>query len=313
MKSWSVGSPAGDAVRHACRQRTGALSAGRRPAARVVLSDRPGLQGHARRSACGVNFSDPLQFNRASVVASLLARRRPAGGGTRCTAGRLRALRLARRAPRCNSGRLLRSVRSDQDRPQGLRRRRRPHEHADLRRAAPPRARHRAARSPATSIGCRSTRTCRSTSIGCYDASTATLTVQRHPQLARPRRRRERARSWSVGRPEATSSTARLVPQRFTARYDRGVALPVGHSSIWLRTAAGFSPRDRARAVRQLLLRRLRQQLRRSRRREALSRVLQLPGRRAERDRRPQFREVHDRVEPAAVAVPPRSARRVST
>ena len=43
--------------------------------------------------------------------------------------------------------------------------------------------------------------------------------------------------------------------------YDRGVALPLGHSSIWSRSAAGFSPQRPRPAVRQLLLRRLRQQL----------------------------------------------------
>ena len=36
-----------------------------------------------------------------------------------------------------------------------------------------------------------------------------------------------------------------LVP-RIHATFDRGVALPIGHSSVWARTAAGFSPRDRA-------------------------------------------------------------------
>jgi hypothetical protein len=33
---------------------------------------------------------------------------------------------------------------------------------------------------------------------------------------------------------------------KLRAGYDRGVAVPLGHSSIWLRSAAGFSPRDRA-------------------------------------------------------------------
>jgi hypothetical protein len=36
-----------------------------------------------------------------------------------------------------------------------------------------------------------------------------------------------------------------LFPKLFGS-YDRGVALPVGHSSMWSRNAAGFSPRDRA-------------------------------------------------------------------
>jgi len=32
---------------------------------------------------------------------------------------------------------------------------------------------------------------------------------------------------------------------RVHGNYDRGFALPIGHSSIWVRSAAGFSPRDR--------------------------------------------------------------------
>jgi hypothetical protein len=34
-----------------------------------------------------------------------------------------------------------------------------------------------------------------------------------------------------------------LVP-KFRGTYDRGFALPIGHSSIWLRNAAGFSPHE---------------------------------------------------------------------
>jgi len=33
---------------------------------------------------------------------------------------------------------------------------------------------------------------------------------------------------------------------RLHGTYDRGAALPLGHSSLWVRTAAGFSPRDRS-------------------------------------------------------------------
>jgi hypothetical protein len=32
---------------------------------------------------------------------------------------------------------------------------------------------------------------------------------------------------------------------KFYATYDRGAALPIGHSSVWVRSAAGYSPRDR--------------------------------------------------------------------
>jgi hypothetical protein len=34
------------------------------------------------------------------------------------------------------------------------------------------------------------------------------------------------------------------VPKLY-ATYDQGAALPIGHSSVWLRSAAGFSPTDR--------------------------------------------------------------------
>ena len=60
------------------------------------------------------------------------------------------------------------------------------------------------------------------------------------------------------------------------------------------------------RAFRQLLLRRLRQQLGGSWRGEAVPRVVQLPRLRAERDRGDELRKVHARVEPAADPVPPR-------
>ena len=33
---------------------------------------------------------------------------------------------------------------------------------------------------------------------------------------------------------------------KFYATYDRGIAVPIGHSSIWVRSAGGYSPRDRS-------------------------------------------------------------------
>jgi hypothetical protein len=54
----------------------------------------------------------------------------------------------------------------------------------------------------------------------------------------------ERGRRWSaVVRGEYVDSTT--VPKMW-GTYEQGVALPIGHSSIWSRSAAGFSPRDRS-------------------------------------------------------------------
>ena len=72
------------------------------------------------------------------------------------------------------------------------------------------------------------------------------------------------------------------------ARFDYGFALPLPNSSLWLRSAAGVASGDRDNPRRQLLLRRLRQQLRRQRRGQALPRVLRVPRLRARRDQRTQ-------------------------
>jgi hypothetical protein len=49
---------------------------------------------------------------------------------------------------------------------------------------------------------------------------------------------------WSAGVKSRVVSGS-VVP-KVSATYDRGFALPIGHSSVWLRNAGGFSPRDRA-------------------------------------------------------------------
>jgi hypothetical protein len=54
----------------------------------------------------------------------------------------------------------------------------------------------------------------------------------------------ESGRKWSVDvRGDIVDGD--LFP-RLLGTFDRGVGLPLGHSSIWVRTAGGFSPRDRA-------------------------------------------------------------------
>src|SRR5262245_41761008 len=53
----------------------------------------------------------------------------------------------------------------------------------------------------------------------------------------------EAGRKWSVDfRTDAADGD---VFPSLRASFDRGVALPLGHSSVWLRTAGGLSPRDR--------------------------------------------------------------------
>ena len=131
--------------------------------------------------------------------------------------------------------------------------------------------------------------------------------LQRHAELARRRRCRVR---------HAVDRGGAGIPRGSRAVLERSAAASIAawrcrssHMSIWFREAAGFSPNDRVRAVRQFLLRRLRQQLRRSRQRETLSRDLQPARRGAERDRRPEFREVDGRAEPAAASLSIGSAR----
>ena len=53
----------------------------------------------------------------------------------------------------------------------------------------------------------------------------------------------ETGRRWSI-EAEGDELNGRLVPL-FQGTFDRSLAVPTGHSSIWLRTAAGFSPRSR--------------------------------------------------------------------
>lgn len=52
----------------------------------------------------------------------------------------------------------------------------------------------------------------------------------------------ETGRRWSIAA-QANRVRSSSIP-RFYATYDRSVAVPAGHSSIWLRSAAGYSPGD---------------------------------------------------------------------
>jgi hypothetical protein len=53
----------------------------------------------------------------------------------------------------------------------------------------------------------------------------------------------ETGRRWSVVM-DGQHVESRLIPRAY-GTYDRGFPLPAGHSSLWLRGAGGFSPRDR--------------------------------------------------------------------
>ena len=105
---------------------------------------------------------------------------------------------------------------------------------------------------------------------------------------------------------------SQAIPQ-IRGAFDIGFALPIRHSSIWLRTDAGYAHGDADDPFAYLLLRRLRQQLRRQRIHQALPRVVQLPRRRSERHRRPDLHQGDARVEPAADSLSKVSARRASS
>ena len=282
------------------------------PAGCAVIRSIRWSQGYKDTGAVGMrfNFSDPLQLNRASVDGCRILR--PANSPhPRAAAphGGLPAIRLARPLPVERRG-LLRSLRSDQDRPQGLLPRRRPQHDADLRRAAPSRSRHRGQRSPEISIACPNTRTSRSTSI----ASSRSRRTSRTATFA------TRSATWTTrtggrGRSSRTGSVVdgTLVPKVLMQPTTAAWRCRPGIRRSGCAAPAGFSPARPGRAVRQFLLRRIRQQLGRPSRREALPCDPQFSRRRAQRDRRPQLREVDRRIEPAALALPPRGHARPST
>ena len=254
-----------------------------------------GLQGHGRRRRCTPASPIPCSLNRLSLNAAVSPVTRPADservhlrgdyGGS--TGTRHAALNNAdfydlfgRRRP---AAKAMISAR--------------PHEPADLRRAAPADAGCRGAVARAISTSCRSIRTSR----------------RRRPPASLDATCR--TRTCAIRSAASTTRQGRVVADRRGERVMARVSLGCTARSIFgLRAAAAplvdLAPRGRRvfaagprRAVCQLLLRRLRQQLRGPSRREALSRVLTLPGVRDQRDRRPQFREVDGRVEPAAGAL----------
>ena len=258
------------------------------PAARVVLPDRPGLQGHGRGRHA-------LQLLR-SAAAQPAARRPPAWSPDRRLPSSERVHLDAEYQRYDWRGRARAGTTPTSTICSGPTKTSRKGyvvgsatQHADLRRAAAARPRRRAAmlagnldRLPEYqnvpvdvdrlyTLDATLTYTDVRNSLGSVDDETGRRVVV----VGRGELRRRRA-----GRRDSTG------------RSIAGWRCRCGHSSVWLRSAAGFSPADRDEPFANFYLRRLRQQLRRPRRREALPRVLQLSRRRAQRDRRPQLRQV---------------------
>ena len=285
VQSWIVGSPA-DIPWETMPKKDGVY---RLAGGLKSESFYPIVQGYKDSPAVGMrwNLSDPLQLNRLSVSASYSPDTGLPGDERVAPAGAVPALRLARR--RAAGTTRTSTICSGRPRP--------------------------AARDTASSVGRKWTliyddpRRLELDVDGAYSGNldrlpdyqnvpvdvndlvtiNANAGLQRRPQLAGPRRR---GNGHQVGRHRAGLRRRRQVhpadARRLCVRSraaDRalvGLVPPVGGL---------LAARPRS-AVCQLLLRRLRQQLRRPRRREALPRVLQLRRRGAERDRRPQLREV---------------------
>ena len=85
--------------------------------------------------------------------------------------------------------------------------------------------------------------------------------------------------------------------------FDAGLPLPLGHSSVWSRSAAGVANGDRNNPILNYYFGGFGNNYRRRRRGQALSRVRLHAGLRDRRDRRPHLRQADDRMEPAAGGV----------
>ena len=126
LKSWMLDSPAEGPVRHD-GEAHGHVSTW--PAACAASRSIPIVEGYkdTARSACALNLSDPLLLNRLPHHRRLVAGHVDLPRSERCICRReyerydWRAQRVVQ--PR----RFLRSLRPDEDRPQGLQRARRPH------------------------------------------------------------------------------------------------------------------------------------------------------------------------------------------
>ena len=310
-RSGSVGSPRdADFERTSATERS-ATEPAHAPGARVGLSDRAGLQGLRGPWACASTSSDPLSFEPLSMTATYspddeLRRRRAlprraSSSGT--TTGRFRGT--------WNRRRLLRSLRPHQD-------------------AAARATRSRRRLRPSWSTTTRAFWTSRRARAYCGDLDTLPdyQDDRGDPRSSSPARGglqydyvrkslggvdEEKGSRW-VLRARGDLRRVRRHPAPARRRSTCGLPLPIDHSSIWLRSRGRARHRRPRRPVRQLLLRRLRQQLRRSRHDEKRYREYDVvPRRRDQRGRRAQLRQGDGRVEPAAAALPRRRARRRST
>ena len=217
----------------------GALPAGRRPAARIDLPGGAGLQVDTQAVGVRANFSDPLQLNRLNLSASYSpVIRSPSDERLHLRADYQRYDWRARAT--LQRRRFLRSVRPDQDRPQGL---------------------HRSA--SATTGRWSSTNRAGSISIPtpCLPAI-----IDRLPQYQNVavdvdrlftfeatlkgsnirsslgRVDDEKGVRWSARPIDGTRAAGAVVSHAPTGRSTSAYPLALAHSSVWLRSAAGTSP-----------------------------------------------------------------------
>ncbi len=215
------------------------------PAACDANRSTPIVQGYKDTAAVGmrVQLLRPAAAQSASVLRRMVARRRsrrPANAPA--SFGRVRAVRLARQRgvqPR----RFLRSLRPDEDRTQGVSSRAGGTQ-TTLIFDEPRRLELDVSGSISGNLDRLpglSERAGRRRHAGDGRGRADVLRRQQVARLCRRRERSQLVRSTSA----PTSWTAISFP-RLEGTFDRGVGLPIGHSSIWMRTAGGFSPRDRA-------------------------------------------------------------------
>ena len=297
----------------ACRLRVQRAAPGRstgrtRAQARSVLSDRRGLQGlRGARRARAIQRSARLQHAPASR--ELQPRRLAAVEGTRLHAAvQLPAVLLGGRAQLERRG-LLRPVRADQAQSQGLQRLRGLRPSAHLRAAGDDVPERRRSPTTATSTRCPTSRTSRRRRDKLFTGEVGLD--------------HENARSSIGSVDDETGYTWGTLAHVYGADGDLVPGL-VGQFDVGFAAAARplldlAAQRGRRldgrprRPARELLLRRLRQQLRRRRRGEALSRGAQHARLRDRRDRRPHLRQVDARDGTCRRCASRRSARPAST
>ena len=285
LQSWQVGSPA-DVPYDTHGEDHRPLQAGGGLEARIDLPDRAGIQGHrgdrhARELLGSAGFNHATSPCRTHLPDDLPAQERLHAQR------RISALRLdARTAPGTTPTSTISSARHE-DEPQGLLGQRRRTEDADLRRAEAPDASKIEGRLAGNLDQLPEYQNVPVT-VDQLVSFSADLTYS-HTRSSLGAVDDEKGQKCRRCRSAATTSTASFFTRMHGTYDDRHAAAArafVGVAAKRGRLLAAAAER----AVRELLLRRIRQQLRRSRGRKTLSRVLQLSGRRDQRDRRPQFR-----------------------